>query len=91
MPQVGGQTMDRVLVTGAGGFIGSHLVTYLKEKGYWVRGVVIKYPEYAVSDTDDFQILDLRKWDNALQDMIGIEEGLASTYTWIEQQVKGYK
>ncbi len=29
----------RVLVTGAGGFIGSHLVTYLKDKGYWVRGV----------------------------------------------------
>ena len=32
----------RVLVTGAGGFIGHHLVTYLKERGYWVRGVDLK-------------------------------------------------
>ena len=32
----------RVLVTGAGGFIGHHLVKYLVEKGYWVRGVDIK-------------------------------------------------
>ena len=39
-------TKTRVLVTGAGGFIGHHLVTYLSKKGYWVRGVDIKYPEY---------------------------------------------
>ena len=37
----------KVLVTGAGGFIGHHLVTRLKEQGYWVRGVDIKHPEYA--------------------------------------------
>jgi len=36
----------RVLVTGAGGFIGSHLVDYLKKKGYWVRGVDLKYPNF---------------------------------------------
>ena len=36
----------KVLVTGAGGFIGHHLVSYLKGKGYWVRGVDIKNPEY---------------------------------------------
>ena len=36
----------RVLVTGAGGFIGHHLVSYLKDLGYWVRGVDIKEPEY---------------------------------------------
>ena len=36
----------RVLVTGAGGFIGHHLTTYLVERGYWVRGVDIKEPEY---------------------------------------------
>ena len=38
----------RVLVTGAGGFIGHLLVNYLKEKGYWVRAVDIKVPEYEV-------------------------------------------
>jgi GDP-D-mannose 3', 5'-epimerase len=58
---------QKVLVTGAGGFIGHHLVTYLKGKGYWVRGVDLKYPEYAKSDADEFEILDLRRWDNCLQ------------------------
>ena len=64
----------RVLVTGAGGFIGSHLVTYLKEKGFWVRGVDLKRPEFAVTDADEFEILDLRRWDNCLQATRGIEE-----------------
>ena len=64
----------RVLVTGAGGFIGSHLVTYLKEKGYWVRGVDLKYPEFAETDADEFEILDLRRWDNCLQATRGVEE-----------------
>jgi len=50
----------RVLVTGAGGFIGHHLVTYLKERGYWVRGVDLKRPEYTEIDADEFEILDLR-------------------------------
>ncbi len=70
----------RVLVTGAGGFIGHHLVTYLKDKGYWVRGVDIKYPEYRKTDADEFEILDLRRWDNCLQATRGIEEvyGLAA-------------
>jgi len=54
----------RVLVTGAGGFIGSHLVTFLREKGYWVRGVDIKLPEFAETDADEFQLLDLRRWEN---------------------------
>src|SRR5205085_11913445 len=53
----------RVLVTGAGGFIGHHLVTYLKERGYWVRGVDIKLPEYTPVDADEFELLDLRRWD----------------------------
>lgn len=57
----------RVLVTGAGGFIGHHLVTYLKRRGYWVRGVDIKYPEYSATDADEFQILDLRRWPNCLE------------------------
>ena len=64
----------RVLVTGAGGFIGSHLVTYLKDKGYWVRGVDLKYPEFAETDADEFEILDLRRWDACLQATRGVDE-----------------
>jgi GDP-D-mannose 3', 5'-epimerase len=73
-------TQTRVLVTGAGGFIGHHLVTFLKNKGYWVRGVDLKYPEYSAPDADEFEILDLRRWDNCLQATRGIEEvyGLAA-------------
>lgn len=63
-----------VLVTGAGGFIGSHLVTFLKEKGYWVRGVDIKLPEFAESDADEFLLLDLRRWENCLTSTEGIDE-----------------
>ena len=57
----------RVLVTGAGGFIGNHLVTYLKERGYWVRGVDIKAPEYSDTAADEFELLDLRVWENCLR------------------------
>ena len=64
----------RVLVTGAGGFIGSHLVTYLRDKGYWVRGVDLKYPEYAETDADEFEILDLRRWDACLQATRNVDE-----------------
>jgi GDP-D-mannose 3',5'-epimerase len=64
----------RVLVTGAGGFIGSHLVTYLKDKGYWVRGVDLKYPEFNETDADEFQIGDLRRWENCLKATEGIDE-----------------
>ena len=64
--------MVKILVTGAGGFIGHHLVTLLKQKGYWVRGVDIKKPEFANTDADEFQLLDLKKIENcvcATQDM----------------------
>jgi GDP-D-mannose 3', 5'-epimerase len=61
----------RVLVTGAGGFIGHHLVTYLKRRGYWVRGVDLKLPEYTDVDADEFDLLDLRRWDDCLKAMRG--------------------
>lgn len=64
----------RVLVTGAGGFIGSHLVTFLKEKGFWVRGVDLKHPEFSQTDADEFEILDLRRWDSCLQATRGVDE-----------------
>ena len=61
----------RVLVTGAGGFIGHHLVTALKARGYWVRGVDLKLPEYDGRRADEFQLLDLRRWDDCLEAMRG--------------------
>lgn len=64
----------RVLVTGAGGFIGSHLVKYLKGKGYWVRGVDIKRPEFGETEADEFFDLDLRRWENCLEATEGIDE-----------------
>lgn len=52
--------MKKALVLGAGGFIGSHLVKRLKDEGYWVRGVDLKYPEYWETYADEFVIGDLR-------------------------------
>ncbi len=69
--------MTKVLVTGAGGFIGSHLVRSLKERGYWVRGVDIKPPEYWDTVADDFKLLDLRRWDACLEAFAGIDEAYA--------------
>lgn len=58
----------KILVTGAGGFIGHHLVRFLNEKGYWVRGADIKYPEYSPKDeADEFLKLDLRDFKNCLR------------------------
>ncbi len=68
------ELQTRVLVTGAGGFIGHHLVTYLKRRGYWVRGVDLKFPEYAPTDADEFLLLDLRRWENCLQATQGVDE-----------------
>ena len=65
--------MSRILVTGAGGFIGHHLVTELKRRGHWVRGVDIKVPEYTAIDADEFELLDLRRWDAALQATRGVD------------------
>src|SRR5262245_52119609 len=64
----------KVLVTGAGGFIGSHLVTFLRGKGYWVRGVDIKEPEFSPIDADEFLLLDLRRWENCLKATEGVDE-----------------
>ncbi len=55
------------LVTGAGGFIGHHLVSALKRDGWWVRGVDLKYPEYEPTTANEFLLLDLTKWESCLQ------------------------
>ena len=52
--------MKKILVCGAGGFIGSHLVRFLKNEGAWVRGVDIKCPEFERSAADEFILGDLR-------------------------------
>jgi len=49
-----------VLVLGAGGFIGSHMVKKLRSEGYWVRGVDLKHPEYSASHANEFIVGDLR-------------------------------
>lgn len=56
--------MKKVIVCGAGGFIGTHLVTSLKNKGYYVIGADLKYPEYSTTDADEFYIMDLRNQAN---------------------------
>lgn len=55
----------RALVTGAGGFIGHHLVAHLRNKGYWVRGVDLKHPEYRPTEADEFCLLDMRQQEAA--------------------------
>ena len=64
----------RVLVTGAGGFIGHHLVSDLKRRGYWVRGADLKFPEYELTEADEFFLCDLRRWEACLQMMVQIDE-----------------
>ncbi len=64
----------RVVVTGAGGFIGHHLVSYLAKCGLWVRGVDLKQPEFAPTLADEFLILDLRDHDNCLIAAEGMDD-----------------
>lgn len=58
---------ERVLITGAGGFIGSHLVKFLRDKGYWVRGADLKLPEFMPSYAHQFMQTDLRVWNNCVK------------------------
>jgi len=64
----------KIVVTGAGGFIGHHLVSYLKDRGYWVRGVDLKYPEFSSTHADEFLLLDLRRWETCLEATRGADE-----------------
>lgn len=65
---------NKVLVTGAGGFIGHHLTKSLTSRGYWVRGVDVKEPEYEATTAQEFRLLDLRYWDNCLAATEGMDE-----------------
>jgi len=64
----------KILVTGAGGFIGNRLVSFLKEKGLWVRGVDLKHPEFSRTAADDFLLLDMRRRDNCLEATKGVDD-----------------
>src|ERR1700730_18189842 len=64
----------RVLVTGAGGFIGHHLVGHLADKDYVVRGVDVKYPQYETTSAKEFELLDLRRPDHALLATRSVDE-----------------
>jgi GDP-D-mannose 3',5'-epimerase len=71
--RLGRPKIERVLVTGAGGFIGHHLVTFLKGRGHWVRGVDVKQSEYTDVDADEFEILDLRDPEAALRSTVDVD------------------
>ncbi|MFX0132464.1 MAG: NAD-dependent epimerase/dehydratase family protein [Candidatus Hodarchaeota archaeon] len=66
----------RVLVTGAGGFIGGHLARYLRNKGYWVRGVDIKPHRWMKSEEfcDEFLLLDLTHWGEVVEAVRGVDQ-----------------
>jgi len=66
--------VNRVLVAGAGGFIGGHLVKRLKREGHWVRGVDIKRHEFAASPADEFVLGDLRDPALVARTVSGIDE-----------------
>ncbi len=66
--------MKTAIVTGAGGFIGSHLVKFLKEKGYYVTGIDIKKPEFSPSIADTFLVADLRNPVSAMQAITHCDE-----------------
>lgn len=70
----GGKGRQRVVVTGAGGFIGHHLVRTLKARGYWVRGVDIKEPEFESTAADDFLVADLRFFENCTRTVKGMDD-----------------
>ena len=67
-------SVKTALVMGAGGFIGSHMVNRLKEEGYCVRAVDLKYPEYEESSADEFIIRDLRDAESLIE-LIKTESG----------------
>jgi GDP-D-mannose 3',5'-epimerase len=55
------------VVLGAGGFVGTHMVSRLKSEGYWVRGVDLKWPEFSKTEADEFFIADLRVHENCVR------------------------
>ncbi len=69
-----GRGPPRALVTGAAGFIGCHLVDRLRERGFWVRGVDIREPEYGPSHADEFILADLRRFEACTSAVKGMQD-----------------
>lgn len=63
-----------IVVAGAGGFIGHHLVKRLKAEGHWVRGVDLKRPEFEGSAADEFVIADLRGYESCREAAWGMDD-----------------
>jgi len=64
----------KAVVTGGTGFIGYHLVNYLKSLGYYVVAVDIQQPRYGPCNADQFLCYDLRRQDNAWAVVQGTDE-----------------
>ena len=73
------------LVCGAGGFIGHHLVNYLKDKGYWVRGVDIKLPDFCDTNADQFYVKDLRNFKSGARTSCVLGQGLGDGFDEVYQ------
>jgi GDP-D-mannose 3', 5'-epimerase len=73
--------MKKALCLGAGGFIGSHMVKQLKNEGYWVRGVDLKYPEFSSSQADEFIIGDLRD-KNFVDSVVKVKGGFTELFQY---------
>jgi len=70
----GNKSGRRAVVTGAGGFIGHHLVNRLKSEGFWVRGVDIKAPQFEPTKADEFLLADLRYFENCARAVEGVDD-----------------
>ena len=67
--------MQRILITGGGGFIGSHLARHLYQQGHFVRVADIKYDDYIQEKYCNEKLqLDLREWENCLKATEGIDK-----------------
>ena len=71
----------KVLVTGASGFIGHHLVRELTACGYWVRGVDLQNPAWEPSPADEFLKADLTSWESCLLATEGISAEVVDLLT----------
>ena len=83
-------TQKTALVLGAGGFIGNHLVNRLKDDGYWVRGVDLKYPEFSKTNADEFiygNVGDLRSANNCNK-VIRFDGKMGNFYKGVPEQYK---